>query len=173
MLNPKVQDALNAQINMEFSAYYTYLSMAAYFEAESLTGFAAWVHHHAQEEMMHAMKIYDYVNDRRGRVKLQALSGPKVEWASALEAFEDALKHEQKVTASINKIVDLAIQESDHATRSFLNWFVDEQVEEELIVDAVIQDLKRIGDFGPGIYMLDRELATKQSDEEAEEGEEA
>jgi ferritin len=171
MLNPKVQDALNAQINMEFSAYYTYLSMAAYFEAESLPGFAAWVHHHAQEEMMHAMKIYNYVNDRRGRVKLQALNGPKVEWSSALEAFEDALKHEQKVTASINKIVDLAIQEGDHATRSFLNWFVDEQVEEEQIVDAVIQDLKRIGDFGPGIYMLDRELATKQSDEGVEESE--
>lgn len=169
MLSEKMQDALNAQVNMELSAYYTYLSMSAYFQAENLSGFAAWMHHHAQEEMMHAMKIYNYINERRGRVKLQAINGPPIEWASTLAVFEDALKHEQKVTASINKLVDLAISESDHATRSFLNWFVDEQVEEEAIVDSVIQDLNRVGDFGPGIFMLDRELANQQP--EPNEGE--
>ncbi len=166
MLSEKMQDALNAQINMELSAYYTYLSMAAHFQAETLTGFSAWMYHHAQEEMGHAMKIYDYINDRRGRVKLLALAAPPSDWKTILAAFEDALKHEQKVTASINKLVDLALQEGDHATHSFLKWFVDEQVEEEAVVDAAIQDLKRIGDFGPGIFMLDRELAGGQSEEE-------
>lgn len=168
MLNEKVQDALNAQINMELSAYYTYLSMAAHFQAETLTGFAAWVYHHAQEEMVHAMKIYDYVNDRRGRVKLTALAAPPSEWKTVLAVFEDALKHEEKVTASINRLVELALEEGDHATHSFLKWFVDEQVEEEAVVDAAIQDLKRIGDFGPGIFILDRELGGGQP-EEAEE----
>lgn len=159
MLSDKMQDALNAQINAELSAYYTYLSMAAYFEAENLSGFSAWMVHHAEEEMMHAMKIYRFVNERRGRVQLSAIGAPRLDWPSPLEAFEDALKHEQKVTGLINSLVNLARTEGDHATDSFLKWFVDEQVEEEAIVDEKIQDLKRIGDFGPGIFMLDRELA--------------
>lgn len=159
MLTPKMQDALNAQINAELSAYYTYLSMAAYFYAEHLPGFAAWMRKHASEEMTHAMKIYDFINERGGQVKLHTITGPKTDWANALEAFEDALKHEQHVTHLINNLVDLAIHESDHATNSFLKWFVDEQVEEEALVDSVLRDLKRIGDFGPGIFMLDRELS--------------
>jgi ferritin len=161
MLSENVQNALNAQINAELTAYYTYLSMAAYFQAESLSGFAAWMYNHAEEEMTHAMRLYHFVNERMGRVKLEAVDGPKVEWDSPLEAFEDALKHEQHVTHLINKLVDLARSESDHATESFLRWFVDEQVEEEAIVDEKIQDLKRIGDFGAGIFMLDRELAAQ------------
>lgn len=169
MLSEKMQNALNAQVNAELSAYYTYLSMSAYFEAENLPGFAGWMYHHAEEEMTHAMKIYDFVNDRRGRVKLQPIAGPRVEWSNTLEVFEDALKHEQHVTGLINKLVDLAIEESDHATNSFLQWFVDEQVEEEAIVDAVIQDLKRIGDFGPGVFMLDRELAGQSTEDEGTE----
>lgn len=158
-MNEKVQAALNSQINMELRAFYAYLSMAAYFEAENLKGFSAWMHHHADEEMIHAMKIYNFVHHRRGRVLLSAIPEPTTTWTSPLAAFEEALRHEQKVTESINMLSDLAYQEHDHATASFLKWFVDEQVEEEEIVDEAIQKLKLIGDFKPGLYLLDRELA--------------
>lgn len=170
-MNEKVQAALNAQINMELGAFYTYLAMAAYFESEALPGFAAWMHHHADEEMMHAMKIYDFVHRRRGRVLLTAIAAPKTEWASPLEAMQGALGHEQKVTAAINALVELSRAEGDHATASFLQWYVDEQVEEEEIVDAAIQKLRRIGDFGPGLYMLDKEMG-EQAGGEGEAGEE-
>jgi ferritin len=160
MLTEKIQQALNDQLNAELTAYYTYLSVSAYFDDQDLKGFAAWMRHHSDEEMVHAMKVHDFINSRRGRVKLQAIAQPKIEWESALAAFEDALKHEQHVTFLINKLVDLSIAESDHATNSFLQWFVDEQVEEERIVDAVIQDLKRVGDYGPGLFLLDRELGS-------------
>jgi len=159
MLSAKMQDALNAQINAELYSSYLYLSMAAYFEAQNLMGFANWMHVQAREENMHAMKFYTFVNDRRGRVLLTAIDGPQTEWPSALAVFEESLHHEQKVTGLINKLVDLAIQESDHATQSFLKWFLDEQVEEEANVDNVIQDLKRIGESGQGLFLLDRELA--------------
>jgi len=111
MLSEKIQDALNEQINMELSAYYTYLSMSAYFEDAGLKGFAAWVYHHSEEEMTHAMKIYDYIHSRRGRVKLHAVPEPGHTWDSPLAAFEDALKHEQKVTKAINKLVQIAREE--------------------------------------------------------------
>ncbi len=166
MLSSKMQEALNSQINAEFSAFYTYLSMSAHFEAENLPGFATWMHHHAEEEQMHAMKIYDYVNERGGQVKLQGIDAPRTSWDSPLEAFEDALEHERHVTHLINQLVDLAIEESDHATNSFLQWFVDEQVEEEKVVDDVIQDLKRVGDSNLAIFMLDRELGTSTPQEE-------
>jgi ferritin len=159
MLSKKMQNALNDQINAELYSSYLYLSMAAYFEEQNLIGFANWMHVQSQEENVHAMKFYKFVNDRRGRVLLQPLEGPKTEWESALSVFEDSLEHEQKVTSLINKLVDLAIKESDHATQSFLKWFLDEQVEEEANVDKVIQDLKRIGESGQGIFLLDRELA--------------
>jgi ferritin len=164
MLSPKMQDALNAQINAELYSSYLYLSMAAYFEAQNLMGFANWMHQQSREETMHGMKFYTFVNDRRGRVLLQPLAGPQTEWASALAVFEESLLHEQKVTGLINKLVDLAIQESDHATQSFLKWFLDEQVEEEANVDNVIQDLKRIGDSGQGLFMLDREMAGRSAE---------
>lgn len=159
MLSEKMQQALNDQINAELSSYYTYLSMSAYFTDQDLNGFAHWVRIHANEEMMHAMKLYDFVHSRRGRVLLQAIPGPTTHWGSSLDAFESALRYEQYVTGLINKLVDLAIAESDHATNSFLKWFVDEQVEEESSVDLVIRDLRRVGDFGPGLFLLDRELA--------------
>ncbi len=170
MLNEKVQNALNEQINMELGAFYTYLSMAAHFEADGLKGFSAWTRHHAEEEMVHAMKLYDFVHHRRGRVLLTAIAPPKTDWQSPLAAFEDALHHEEKVTAAINALVDLARTERDHATESFLQWFVDEQVEEEEIVVDAIQKLKRVQDFAPGLYMLDRELA-EQAGAEGEETE--
>jgi ferritin len=160
MLTEKMQQALNNQVNAELSAYYTYLSMSAYFEAQDLRGFAAWMRQHSDEEMAHAMKIYDFINNRRGRVTLQPIPQPENEWDSALAAFESALAHEQHVTHLIEKLVELSLAENDYATHSFLQWFVDEQVEEEAVVDAVIQDLKRVGDFGPGLFLLDRELGT-------------
>jgi ferritin len=166
MLNEKMETALNAQINMELSAFYTYLSMAAYLEGDGLTGMAAWMRHHADEEMEHAMRIYDYIHSRRGHVTLQAIAKPPNEWDSPLNAFEDAFKHEQKVTASIDALVEQARDLEDHATESFLQWFVDEQVEEEEIVDAAIQKLKLIGDDGPGLYMLDRDLGENAEHDE-------
>jgi ferritin len=169
MLSDKMQDALNAQINAELYASYLYLSMAAYFEAQNLMGFANWMHVQSREETGHAMKFYDFVYDRRGRVTLKPIDGPKTEWKSALEVFEDSLHHEQKVTGMINNLVNLAIGESDHATNSFLKWFVDEQVEEESNVDGVIQDLKRIADSPQGLFLLDRELAGRA--DEGGEGE--
>ncbi len=155
----KVLGALNAQINMELGAFYTYLSACAYFEGAGLRGFAAWMRHHADEEMKHAMKIYDFIHHRLGRVTLEAIAAPQHSWQSPQSALEATLGHEQEVTASINSLLDLAVAEGDHATESFLKWFVDEQVEEEEIVDEVLQKLRLIGDFGPGLYMLDRELA--------------
>ncbi len=164
MLTEKMQQALNDQVNAELQAYYTYLSVSAYFEDQNLRGFAGWMRTHSDEEMVHAMKILDFIHSRRGRVKLQLIPQPKTEWGSALEAFQDALKHEQHVTDLINKLVELSTQEGDYATHSFLQWFVDEQVEEEQLVDDVIQDLKRVGDFGPGLFLLDRELGGGKSE---------
>ena len=131
MLSSNMKKALNDQINAELYSAYLYLSMAAYFEDTNLPGMAGWMKAQAQEEVGHAMKFYGYVFDRDSKVELKAIDGPKTKWASPLAAFEDAYKHEQKVTGLIHKLVDLANKEKDHATRSFLNWFVDEQVEED------------------------------------------
>lgn len=168
MLSEKMQAALNAQVNAELHSSYLYLAMAAYFESQNLMGFANWMHQQSIEENGHGMKFYTYINSRRGRVTLTAIDAPKTEWKSSLAVFEDSLKHEQKITGLINKLMDLAIAESDHATISFLKWFVDEQVEEEANVDGVIQDLKRIGDAPQGLFILDRELAGRKG-EAAEE----
>ena len=119
MLSEKMQSALNAQINAELHSSYLYLAMAAYFESQNLLGFANWMHKQSEEENVHGMKFYRYINDRRGRVTLTALEGPKTAWNSSVEVFEDSLKHEQLVTSLINKLMDLAISESDHATISF------------------------------------------------------
>ncbi len=168
MLSDTMQEALNAQLNAELFSSYIYLSMAAYFEAENLLGFANWMRVQSEEETMHAMKFYDYINERNGRVLLRALEAPQTEWATPLAAFEDALHHEQYITGRINDLTNLALKEGDHATWSFLQWFVDEQVEEESSVDAVIQDLKRVADFPAGLFMLDRELGQRGPEEEGE-----
>lgn len=158
MLTSKMLEKLNTQINAEFSAFYTYLSMSAWFESQGLPGCAVWMKHHAEEEQTHAMKIFDFVHDRRGVVHLGALPAPRTSWSSPLEAFEDAFKHELHVTELIHFLVDLAREERDHGTESFLKWFVDEQVEEEKVVDDAIQALRRVGDHAPGLFLLDREL---------------
>ncbi len=166
MLSLKMQEALNTQINAELYSAYVYLAMTAYFENQNLDGFANWMRVQAGEELTHAMKFYDFINERNGRVVLQPIQGPPSAWESPLAVFESAYENEQKVTAMINTLVNLAISESDHATNSFLKWFVDEQVEEEANAYAVIQDLKRVVDSSHGLFMLDRELAGRKPEAE-------
>ncbi len=161
MLSKKMETALNKQINGEFYSAYLYLSMASYVESIGLDGFGNWFKVQAQEESSHAMKFYSYVNERGGRVKLAAIDAPPTSWKSALATFEETYKHEQKVTGLINKLVDLARKESDHATDNMLRWFVAEQVEEEATADSMRQKVKLVGEKGNGIYMLDRELASR------------
>lgn len=161
MLDPKMQNALNDQLNFELYSGYLYLSMSSWFESVNLTGFAGWMHIQAQEELVHAMKYFDYIQERSGRSLLTTVEGPDTEWTSPLEAFEDAYEHETKVTGRINKLVDLAIELSDHATNNFLQWFVAEQVEEEASVDEVVQHLKMVSSDSSGLFMLDRELASR------------
>ena len=163
MLNKKIEKAINKQINAELWSAYLYLSMSAYFECINLSGFANWMRVQAQEEVGHAMRFYKYVIERRGRITVSAITAPPVNWKSPLNAFEDAFKHEQKVTGMINDIANLAAAEKDHATANVLQWFIDEQVEEELSTDAIVQKLKMIGTNTGGLYMLDRELSQRKT----------
>ncbi|MBP2132811.1 ferritin [Methanomicrobium sp. W14] len=163
-LKPSIEKALNDQIRWEFYSSYLYLSMSSWYESRSLRGFANWEYVQAQEERDHAIKIYQYVISRGGRVKLQPVEAPPFEWKSPLEAFEMALEHEQKVTSLINELVNLAIKEKDHATNNMLQWFVDEQIEEESDAGQIVEQLKMIEKDGGGsglLYMLDKELATR------------
>jgi ferritin len=161
MLNAKVEKAINEQILAETYSAYLYLSMAAYFESKGLRGMASWMKCQAQEELTHAMKFFNFVGERGGRVVLGAIEAPPGEWESPLAVFESALGHERKVTALINDLVDLAIAEKDHASRSLLEWFVDEQVEEEATAGGIVDQLKLIGEGGQGLLMLDRELGAR------------
>ena len=161
MLNKKIEEALNSQINAEMYSSYLYLSMSAYFESTGLSGFANWMRAQAQEELMHAMKFYDYVNERGGRVILGPLEAPSSEWESPLATFEATYEHEQKVTGLINELVNFAMEEKDHATNTFLQWFVTEQVEEEASAIEIVNKLKLMGDAPGGLFMLDRELGAR------------
>lgn len=161
MMNEKIREAFNKQINAELYSSYLYLSMSAYFEAINLPGFAQWMRCQAQEEIVHAMKFFGFVNERGGTVVLSAIDGPPTSWQSPLNAFEEAYGHEGKVTGMINDLVDLAIQEKDHASNNFLQWFVAEQVEEEGSADGVVQSLKLAGSQGGGLFMIDRELGKR------------
>jgi ferritin len=161
MIKSKVEDALNKQLNAELYSAYLYLSMNAYFESTSLKGFANWMRIQAQEELFHAMKFYDYINERGGRVNLTSISAPSAQWDSPLAAFEQVSQHEQKVTGLINNLVTLAISEADHATNNFLQWFVAEQVEEESSADEIVQKLKLLGEDRSGLFMVDQELGQR------------
>ena len=171
MISKKIEKALNKQINAELYSAYLYLSMVAYFESVNLPGFANWMKVQTQEELMHAMKIYDFVNERGGRVVLKAIEAPPTEWDSPLDAFEATYKHEQKVTGLINNLVNLAIEEKDHATNSFLQWFVNEQVEEESSVDKVSQKLKMVEKSPGELFMIDSELGQRVFTPPTTEGE--
>lgn len=161
MISKKVEETLNGQINAELYSAYLYLSMEAYFESVSLPGFATWMRVQTQEELMHIMKIYGFVNERGGRVLLKSIDQPPTEWESPLAVFEASYKHEQKVTGLINDLVNLAIEQKDHATNSFLQWFVNEQVEEEDSADQVVQKLKMIKNDPGGLFLVDRELGQR------------
>jgi len=161
MLKASVESALNSQINEEYFSSYLYLSMAAYFESMNLQGFANWMRIQAQEEYIHSMKFYDYVIHAGGIVTLKAIKDPKTKWKTVQEVFEDTLEHETHITGLINNITSLCLKESDHATYSFLKWFVDEQVEELANATQILQEIKLIGDNNTGILMLDRELKAR------------
>ena len=161
MLSPKMEKALNEQINAEMFSAYLYLAMVAYFQEKNLSGFAHWMTVQNEEETFHAMKFFRYVSERGGRVTLDAIEKPQFEWESPLAAMEAALEHEGYITSRINDLVDLAIEEKDHATASFLRWFVDEQVEEEDSVNEVVQKLRMVGSNGGGLFMMDRDLGTR------------
>jgi ferritin len=161
MIKKSVRDALNEQVNMEFHAGYLYLSMGAWFEKKNLKGFAAWMKKQAQEELGHGMKIFNFVYERGGDITLKALAAPKVNWKDPMEAFKDAYGHEQKVSASIDRISALAAKEKDNATVVFLNWYVSEQVEEEAQCVDIIERLKMVGGSAQGLYLLDKELGSR------------
>jgi len=161
MLSEKMEKALNEQVNWEMYSSYFYLSMSSYFESISLAGCAQWMRAQAQEELYHAIKIYDYINERGGRGIMEAIAKPPSDWDSSLAVFEEVLSHEQKVTGLINSLVDLALDERDHATNIFLQWFVSEQVEEEDTVGTVLDKFKLIGGDTSGLFVLDQELASR------------
>ena len=163
MLSGKVQNALNHQLNAELYSSYLYLSMSAYFTHTDLEGFAHWMYVQAQEEALHAKKFYDFINQRGGRVNLTQIDAPPTDWESPVAVFENTLDHERKVTTLINELVDTAMEERDHATSIFLQWFVTEQVEEEENVGSVLQKLKLLKDSKNGLFMIDCELLQRSS----------
>ena len=171
MISKKMENALNGQVNAEMYSAYMYLSMESYFKSLNLNGFANWMRAQTQEEIMHGMKIYDFINERGGRIILKAIDGPPTKWDSPLAVFEATYTHEQKVTGLINDLVDLAIEEKDHATNTFLQWFVNEQVEEEASADEIVQQLKMMENAPGGMFMLDRELGQRVFTPPATEGE--
>ncbi len=161
MLSKKMEEALNGQINKEMYSAYLYMSMSAHSTNVGLPGFANWFMVQYHEEMEHAMKIYDYVNDQGGKVKLKAIDEPLSTFKDVMDMFQKTLKHEQFITKSINELVDLAIKEKDHATQIFLQWFVTEQIEEEGNDNDIIAKLKLAGDKGNGLFMIDKELGIR------------
>ena len=162
MLSPRIQDALNGQLNAELYASYLYLSMSGYFESQNLKGMAHWMKIQAQEETMHAMKFFDFINERGGRVVLTQIDAPKTEWSSPLAVFEDACKHESKVTGLINDLVELSLGQKDHAANAFLQWFVTEQVEEEAAAQEIRDKLKLASDNPVALFMIDQELSQRR-----------
>lgn len=161
MIKKRMEEELNKQINAELFSAYLYLSMSAYAETKNMSGFANWLRVQAEEEQFHAMKMFDYVNERGGTVVLEAIEKPETAWNGFVEVFEEVYKHEQKVTALINNLVEVAMEEKDHATFNFLQWFVEEQVEEEANASGLLEQLKFIDGKGSGLFMMDRELKTR------------
>ena len=161
MIKKPLENALNEQINAEFHSAYIYLSMSSYFLSVGLGGYANWMRVQYQEELAHTTRFFDYVNERGGRVKLSPIQEVQVDFSGIVDVFEKTLEHEQIVTGMIDHLMDLSIQESDHATKSFLQWFVDEQVEEEANVEQILNNLKLINGEGQGLLMMDREMQTR------------
>jgi ferritin len=161
MLKKKIEDAFNKHLNAEAFSAHLYMSMSAYLESINLKGMAAWMRLQANEETIHEMKFFDFILVRGGKVVLDKIGAPTIEWDSPLAIFEAAYGHEQMITDKINKLVDLSLAESDHASNAFLQWFVTEQVEEEESVSEVVDQLKLIGDDRGALFMIDRELGQR------------
>jgi len=161
MMSEKMQEAMNEQINAELYSSYLYLAMSSYFTSVNLVGMANWMRVQTQEELFHAIKMYDFVNERGGRALMRAIAQPPGDWESALAVFENGLSHERKVTGLINNLLDLAMAERDHATSIFLQWFVTEQVEEEANASAIVNKLKMIGQDASSLFALDQELGSR------------
>jgi len=162
MIKDSVRDAINAQMNREFYSASLYLAMAAYFESMTLKGFSAWMQVQAKEELAHGMKFYHYLVEQGARIRIAAMEAPRGEWGTPLEAFEHALGHEQKVTARIHELMELAMKERDHATIGFLGWFVKEQVEEEANATEIVSKLQLAAAGGAAVlYLLDHELGKR------------
>jgi len=161
MLSKKLQDALNEQMKNEFYSAYLYLAIAGYFESEDLPGIASWMRIQGMEELTHGEKFFNFITEAGGRTDLRGFDSPQNDFDSPLAAFEYSLEHERFVTASINKLMDLAKDESNHAAQIFLQWFVTEQVDEEANFGRILRKLERIGDDGNGLLRLDEELGAR------------
>ena len=161
-LSEKLLEAFNKQIVNELYSAYLYLSMAAYLDAKGLPGFARWMKAQAKEELEHAMKFYEYINDRGGRVRLDAIPKPPEEWSGIKDVFEKALQHEKSVTASIYRLAEIAEEEKDRAAQVFLQWFIDEQVEEEKTFTEILSKLELAGEASHTLLMLDVKLGERK-----------
>ena len=161
MLSENLLKNLNDQVNFEFYSSYTYLAMAAYAESIDLSGFANFFRVQAQEELFHAMKLYDYIFQKNGVVKLESIGKPKDNYENIVDVFQNGYNHEQLVTSRIYKLADIASEEKEHATMSLLRWFIDEQVEEENNFNSLLKKIKRAENNPAALYMLDEELATR------------
>ena len=161
MIGERLNQAMNDQIKNELESYYIYLSMAAYFHSISLDGMGHWMRCQAHEEMVHAMKFFEHLIDRDGKVVLQDLQQLKTEWSSPLEAFQDAYEHEKFITGKINDLTTISREEKDYASEPLLAWFSDEQIEEEASTGKIADELEMIGEDKSGLLMLDRELAQR------------
>lgn len=161
MIGKRMQDAINEQIQVEMFSSYLYLSMSAYFHSINFDGMANWMKVQAQEENGHAMKFFQHIIDRGGRIELMQIDKPKTEWFSPLEAFQEAYKHEQYITERINNLVNIALEENDNPASILLQWFVNEQVEEEGSVSKIVERLGRVGNSPNGLFMLDSRLGER------------
>ena len=161
MLTKAVLEALNDQIRLEFSSAYAYLAMSAHCESENLPGFAKWLRIQWEEELGHAMKLFNYVHERNGNVTLQSIEKPAGKWKSPVDVFDNVISHEQKVTASVHKLYEVAAKEKDYATQVLLQWFIKEQVEEEKNATEIVELMKLAGTSGPSLLMLDRQLGAR------------
>jgi ferritin len=164
MLTKKVEQAMNDQLAKELQSAYVYLSMSAYCEGESLPGFASWLRGQAKEEVSHAMRFFTFILDRGARVTLGAIPEPPHDFRSPLAVFEDALEHEREVTASIGDLYSLVVSENDYAAQAWLDWFATEQVEEEKTVGQIVDSLRRIGDKGDALFLLDKDLGGRAAE---------
>ena len=167
MLSKTLEKALNVQINDEYYSAFLYLSMSSYFESVNLLGMAAWMRMQYEEEVMHGIKLFDMIVDMEGKIALKPIEGPPMEFKSPLDVFTKSLEHERKVTGMINKIYSLAREESNYAVQSALQWFIDEQVEEEKSALEIVQQLKMIGDETTPLLMLDGKLGSRELNPEA------